>query len=150
MPQLQLVTAGLGTGNGQVTPVGLPSIEGEAIDIIAINAMRGNGLETGVGDSFMVALSHQTDLPATGDEDDFVGVQIDNDLWWVADLTRNASVFDVLPEPVAVAGPQTLLLFNGMGQTTALRLILWYRTGRRLDTVRWSLLKTLTSYEGVT
>ncbi len=149
MPQLQLVTKGLATGNSQRNPVGIPSIEGQAMDIIAANVIRGGGFEATAGDAYMVGLSHQTDLPLQNDEDDFIGATLDNPIWWAADLSRNTSVFDVFPEPIPVAGPQAFLVFNDSGGTTACRLVLWFRT-RPMDLRRWTLLKTLTSYEGVT
>jgi len=148
MPQLQLVTEGLANLGGQRNLVGLPSIEALAIDIIAINVMRGNGLEVDANNNYMVGLSHQTDMPVQADEDDFVGSILDNDIWWVANLSPESSVFDVLPEPISVAGPQTFAIFNNLGQTTACRLILWYRS-RRISLREWTQLKTLTSYEGV-
>jgi len=148
MPQLQLVTPGLAQGDSQNNRLGLPSIEGVVMDLLAVNVIRGQGLETTDGQRYMVGLSHQTDFPLTNDSDDFIGNIIDNDMFWAAELGRNASVFDVFPEPVAVAGPQAFIVFNGVGATTAARIVLWFRT-RRLGLNQWTLLKTLTSYEGV-
>jgi len=146
--RLELVTGGLATNQSQVTLLGLPSIEGLASEIIAVNVMRGLGLEATEGDEYMVGLSHQTDLAVTNDPDDFIGNILDNPMWWVADLTRNGSVLDRFPEPVLVAGPQLFVIHNGFGQTTAARIIVWHRPVR-MQLTRWALLKTLTSFEGV-
>jgi len=147
--RLELVVGGLQADNSQRSSVGLPSIEGVASEIIAVNVIRGNGFESTEGDEYMVGLSHQTDLPLTNDPDDFIGNILDNPMWWAAELSRNASVFDVFPDPVLVAGPQAFIVHNGMGQTTACRLVVWHRPVK-LQLIRWALLKTLTSYEGVT
>jgi len=149
MPIAHAFSEGLANGNSKAFPLALPSLEGQAVEIDRISIVRGSGRLLADGDQILVGLSHQVDLQTTtllDDQDDFLQ---DNgyDLWWVHGLSETDHVTDDLDTPEQVAGPQTILFFNGSGATAAIRVDVTFHLARLPNLTRWALLKQLTSYE---
>lgn len=143
-----VITPGLVNGNSQNTRLPFPDIPGRVYKIVAVNAVRGGGALLSDGDQWMVGISHQLDPTLANDPDDFISELEEGDnIWWAADLIPHASIFDSLPVAVEVAGPQSIIVHNGSGATTGGRITVYYTIGR-ISIPRWSLLKTLTSFEG--
>jgi len=150
MPTTTIFSGGLGDGNSVALILPLPSIEGQVVLIDSISVIRGSGRLLTDGDQALVGISHQTDLLTAGladDQDDFLDPTRNNDMWWVHGLSETDHVLDRLDHPEEVAGPQTVVFFNGTGAVGSIRMDVSFRLRPGLQLTRWALLKQLTSYE---
>lgn len=150
MPIAHAFSGGLANGNAIAIPLGLPSIERQVVNIDSISIIRGSGRLLTDGDQAMVGISHQTDILTADlldDQDDFLTEAPEYDLWWVHGLSETDHVQDRLEVPEQVAGPQTVLFFNATGGTAAIRVDVSFHLTLLANLTRWTLLKTLTSYE---
>jgi len=141
---------GTSDGNTRPTTVKLPSIEHQGLEILSITALRSGGRLLTDGDIAIVGLSHQNDiLPGRvlNDQDDFLTDDPEYDLWWMHGLSESDHVLDRLDVPQLVAGPQTVLFFNGTGGVSALTIGIEYRVTTIPSLQQWTLLLHRTSYE---
>lgn len=149
MPIAHAFSGGLADGNSIAFPIDLPSIERQASAIDFISVVRGGGRLLTDGDQSLVGLSHQTDITTvslTDDEDDFLSDR-GTDLWWVHGISETDHVLDRLDVPELVAGPQTVVWFNGTSKTIGVRVDVGFHMVPVSNITRWALLKQLTSYE---
>lgn len=149
MPVTEAVTGGFVNNTSFALPIPLPVIVGQMAVIQSISAMRTGGRLLTDGDQMVMAMSHQSDILSadlTDDEDD---VLFDpHDYWWQHGLSETDHVSDHLDHPEEVAGPQTLVIFNGTGETVSVKVLVNWETRKGIPITPWTLLKTLTSYEG--
>lgn len=153
MPIESVFTGGVVNANSIAARIQLPSVEGQVIAIESISAVRTGGQLLTDGDQGLVGISHRTDILTADlddDEDDILDLANPNDIWWIGGLSDTDFLRDRLGgHPQLVAGPQTVIFFNGTGATQALRMDVGFHVlPASLDLTRWALLKSLTSYEG--
>ncbi len=146
--QATVITRGLATGQSQLTILPLPILPQVAYRIHSVAAMRGGGALLTDGDQWMIGLSHQTDLELTNDPDDFIGSILNNTaIWWATDLIPHAAIQERIAPPVVVVGPQAVIIHNKSGGTTAGRITVHYEKFA-MAIPQWTMMKTLTSFEG--
>lgn len=151
MPTAHAFSGGVSNANSITFPLDLPSIEGQAVAIDSISVVRSLGRLLTDGDAALVGLSHQSDVRTVDlldDSDDFI-TDTGTDLWWVHGLSETDHVLDRLEVPELVAGPQTVIFFNGTGAIAAIRVDVAFHTVAIPNLTRWALLKELTSYESL-
>lgn len=148
MPTTTEFSGGFVNNTTFVLPIPIPSIEGELSAIRSISVLRSNGLLLTDGDQMLVGLSHQANLLATDLTDDPDDLLFDeNNVWWVHALSDTDHVLDRLDMPEEVAGPQSMIIHNATGATTAVRVDVGWSQVRGIAIPRWTLIKTLTSFE---
>jgi len=149
MPVTSVFSGGLANGNSIALRLQLPEIELRANMIDSISVIRGGGRLLTDGDQALVGISHQTDIQTADlldDQDDFLS-EVDYDMWWVHGISETDHVQDRLDTPEQVAGPQTVIFFNGTGATAAIRVDVSHHSIRVPNITEWTLLKKRTSYE---
>lgn len=148
MPTAFIQTSGIANGNSVVTTLRLPEHAGLAHEVQAIQLHRGAGVRVTSGNAMLVGITHRTDM-TTGalldDQDDLLA-EADKSFWYVRGLTNIDSQFDLIPPGMLLAGDQQVVTFNGIGTTTSMRLMLYYRDVR-VSLQQWTLLKRKTSFE---
>jgi len=151
MPIITGYTRGIANANSGAAAIPIPAIPRQGARILSVSAVRTLGRLLTDGDQVLVALSHQNDVLSADlgdDPDDIIDPDLTAlDLWWVHGLSETDHVHDHLTLPQEVAGPQSIIVHNGSGATTAVRVDLTVEFFPIPSMVKWTLLKRLTSYE---
>jgi len=144
---------GLATGNSIAHLIELPEMPNVVHRLTGIDVVRSTGALLTDGDHDLMGLSHRTDILTTNlldDPDDFFapeqGERLAKELWWRSKSDFHGFVNDNFHPHIDVAGPQTIILFNGTGATCSWSGNLWY-SDFKVSLQAWTLLKTKTSFE---